>query len=484
MNIVDKIIEYTNPRLAYKREAFRKAIDVVRKYDGAARTKRTSSWQATDASANTENAPALNILRARSRDLVRNNNYAKKANFVIPNNVIGTGIRPSPNSDNKEVDAKIKKYWKEWAEKTKIDYYGRMNFYGIQELVMKTVAQSGECFVRKIITTGKETIPLKLQILEPDYLDTAKDGMVWQENEIKQGIEINAKDQRVAYWMFKQHPGETGVKFELNSIRIPAEEILHIYIQDRPGQLRGVPMGVSAMIRTKDLDDYEDAQLVRQKIAACFTAFVSGSTDGVDGAMAGESNGTDPTRLEPGRVEYLNPGETVTLSSPPAAENYESYTKTVLRGIAAGYGITYEALTNDLSNVNFSSGRMGWIEFQKQLDSWQQYMVIPQLCEPIWDEFMKFLKLRGLTKDAIDATWTPPRREMIDPGKEVAAIKESIRAGLSSLPDVIQQMGGDPDNVIEEIRKFNELLDAKGIILDSDPRKDVKRITKEPIKTE
>lgn len=481
MNIIDKTISIFSPRTAYQRQTYRRAMRIAddrkRSYDAGSHDKRNQGWRATGASANTEIAGAQSTIRARARELARNNSYAKKANRVIVNNTIGTGIKPSPITDITAVSEKIKKAWNDWAESTQIDFYGKKNFYGIQRLVMRTVAMSGEALVLRVVKNDKKSvIPVKLKVLEGDYIDSSKDGQMNGKNEIRQGIEVDPDDNIVAYWLFTQHPGDNRIRFNLNSTRVPADQIVaHVFEEERPGQLRGVPFGVSSMVRLRDLDGYEDAQLIRQKIAACFTAFVSNSGEGL-GAGEESSDPDQLDRIEPGRIEYLAPGEEVTFGNPPEVSNYEQYTKQVLRGIAAGFGISYEAISGDLSGVNFSSGRMGWLEMQRQLTDWQRDLIIPQLCEPIWDEFMRFMLIKGQLSESVKANWTPPRREMIDPSKEVGAIKEMIRNGLGSLPDYIQQLGGDPDVVIAEIKKFNEKLDEAGVILDSDPRKDIKRI--------
>jgi capsid protein len=114
MNLIDKGISLFNPEKAYKRQTYRRALDILEKkrsYEAASHEKRNQGWKATGASANTEIATAGTTLRARSRELVRNNSYAKKANRVIVNNVVGTGIKPSPQGENKELGDTIKKAW-------------------------------------------------------------------------------------------------------------------------------------------------------------------------------------------------------------------------------------------------------------------------------------------------------------------------------------------------------------------------------------
>jgi capsid protein len=150
--------------------------------------------------------------------------------------------------------------------------------------------------------------------------------------------------------------------------------------------------------------------------------------------------------------------------------------RTVLHGIAAGFGITYEALTGDLSQVNFSSARMGWLEFQRNLDAWRWAMFIPQFCNPVWEWFQDGVALSslddGLRTDIgnFSIEWTAPRREMIDPQKEVAAMRDAIRCGLCTLSEAQRMLGYDPAKLLTEYKSDLDTLDKLQIKLDVDPR--------------
>lgn len=464
MNSIDKVIGWLNPKAAFERQRYRIGVKLLeeqeRRYEASGGGRRTSGWNSNSGSANSEIAVALSTLRNRSRDLVRNNPYAKRAVKAIANNTVGTGIRPTPVGLTGRAEKRVKEAWMMWAETTACDFDGKHNIYGLQKLVMRSVAESGECIVRKRRNINS-SVPIQFQIVEADIIDSEKNSLAIGSDGsfIMHGIEFDKSGKRTAYWLFDQHPGDQYVYKDYVSKRVPIDELMHIYYVERPGQIRGIPFGVASMMRMKDFDDYEDAQLVRQKIAACFSVFISQSQDGADDADENE-------RVEPGMVYKTAPGETVTFATPPAAEGYAEYSRKILQGIAAGYDTTYEALTGDLSNVNFSSGRMGWIEFQRNVEDWQENMLIPQLCNPMWDWFMQGLKISGVIGSPVTASWTPPRREMIDPYKETQGQQLAVASGFKSWQETVRESGYNPEEVLAEIKAERERFKELGITLD------------------
>lgn len=472
-NFIDKAIEVFSPRTAYKRIGYRKALEVTeRQYDAAAKGRRTKDWKSSGSSSNMEIHTALQMLRNRSRAMVRNNGNAKNAIRLIPNNVVGTGILPTPKFDGakaKSINTTIKKAWNTWADNIAVDYDGQLNFYGIQHLIMKAIAESGECLVRRIRTGSENYLPLELQVLEGDFIDTYKHDNSWDTNSERNyyGIRFNKKGKRIGYWIYTTHPVEYG---QLESVLVPATEIIHMYEVERPGQIRGIPFSSASMLRMKDLDDYEDAELVRQKIAACFTVFITEDTDGdAQGNNTGDADNLE--KVEPGIIEHLPPGKSVSFAQPPVTTGYGEYTKSVNRSIAAGIGITYEGMTGDLSNVNFSSGRMGWLEFQRNVNHWQWNIMIPKFCQVTWGWFLQAAFLKGLIavdKD-VPATWTPPRREMIDPVKETDAMSLAVRNGFNSWHNTVKELGYNPEDIMEEIKAETALFKAAGLAPESNP---------------
>jgi lambda family phage portal protein len=475
LNPFDSIIRLVNPEAALRRARARLALDVLsdhakRRYEGATKSRRTSGWKAESSSANAETSGALTTLRDRHRDLVRNNPWARRAVTCIVTNTVGYGIEPAILSRSKARIRRLEDIWRRWAGSVQCDAEGRKNMAGIQAQVMRTVAESGEALVvrRRRGSGAGLAVPIQLQVFEPDQIDSLKNGPTEDGGRIVQGVEYDSTGRTVAYWLYTSHPGDGHtLRTRAEVKRFLAEDVAHIFVPERPGQARGVPWGAAVMLRLRDLDDYEDAYLLRQKLANCFTAFVEDS----DITPSVGSSSVVTESLEPGAIEILPSGKKVTFSDPPKADDYGKFTADQLYAVAACYGITFEALTGNLVNVSFTSGRMGWLEMQRNIEFWRWQMLIPQGLDRIAEWFLDGARLMGESVDDVRFTWTPPRRELIDPTKEISAMRSAVRAGITSLKEVHRELGVSTEQVMNEIAEVNKMADELGITLDSDPRK-------------
>lgn len=476
INWLDQAILWAAPRAGTRRIAARamseNVIETVRGFEAASRGRRMKNWKPGSLGANTEARPNLGILRDRSRDLIRNEAYARGALDSVVTNVIGAGIIAHAVAKTIGRADKFDMLWMEWAESTDCDVDGRNNMYGLQALAFRTMFESGEVLVvrRKRGSMMNLAVPIQLQILEPDFIDTHKEGELPDGGFIVQGVEFDRMGQRRGYWLFDRHPGEAGAPFTRGhtSKFHSADDVKHLFRADRPGQVRGLPWMTPIMVRMKDYADYSDATLLRQKLAACFTAFVTNPEDISGGPVTVPPLGE---KLEPGLIEILKPGQSVEFANPPSSGDFAQFTREQLRGIARGIGLSYEVLTGDYSQVNFSSGRMGWIEFNRNIDQWRWHIMIPHFCVPVWRWFTEAAALVGYGADKVGARWTPPRREMIDPVAETDAAMKQVRAGFKSASAIIREMGEEPAEVRDEIAADNDAYDKLGLILDSDPRK-------------
>ena len=447
-----------------------KAAGVKASYEAGSRRKRLSGWTATGGSINAETKKSLPLIRRRSRDLVANHWAATRAKSVIQKNVIGGGIRPT--SKNEQMEDLLKGL----CNGTELDPRRRKTMYAIQGLIMGSLPESGEVLIIRQRRTRSEmvslglTVPVQFQVMEADHLDTRHGGRAKNGNFISQGIEFGPTGAVIAYHIFDQHPGEqfSWQQYAATSRRVPAADVIHPFEEWRPGQIRGLPWGITAMVKMNDLKDYEGAQLLKQKISAAFAGYVY-HDDTRDLDELYDPKGV-PDSIQPGTMEYMRPGESVEFSDPPKVEGMADFSQITTRAIAAAYNVTYESLTNDYSNVNFSSGRMGWLEMQRHVSTWQRDIMIAQVC----------LRFEGWIKEAAHTIgiadddrwkWTPPRREMIDPVKETAAALATIRGGLNDRDDEVQKLGKNGDDIDEAQAKANDRADALGLVHDSDPRK-------------
>lgn len=445
---------------------------IKRRFEGAAGGRRNDGWRSTGADANTENAPALAKLRNRSRDQRRNNPFAERAITGIADNTVGAGIVPLPLAKRDRDGLKLVDLWKAWAETTDCDADGIENFYGLQHMIMEAVAESGECLVRRRRRFSSDglPVPVQLQVLEADFLDESK-ADIYGLNRVIQGVEFDALGRRVAYWLFDEHPGANAAWGSLQSRRVPAEDVIHVFLRKRPGQARGYSWLAPVIQRMRNFDEMEDAVMEQAKIAACFAGFITKDPESSQAVSTKRPPLID--RMEPGMLQELSLGESVSFGTPPTFNGYTPYSWQALHAIAVGLGVPYELLTGDLKGVNFSSGRMGWLNFARRVDVWQWRMLIPQLCDQVWGWFMEAQALLpGGVSDDVKAYWVPPRREMVDPKSETENVITRVRNGLTTWPDALRELGiTDPKRHAEQIKKANEMIDEYGLVLDCDPRR-------------
>jgi lambda family phage portal protein len=447
-------------------------------YDGAGHGKRLGNWYPSSSSINALLASSLSTLRTRSHDIVRKNPYAANAVDSIVSNCIGTGIKPQSKAKDAEFRRKIQELWLHWTDEA--DAAGLCDFYGLQALVLRSVIECGECFVRMKIDKKNATIPLKLQVLESEHLDSSKDQTLANGNVIRSGIEFDKTGKRVAYYLYREHPGENSPLCGLNidSVRISVSEILHIFRPLRPGQIRGEPWLSNVLLKLHELDQYEDAELVRKKTAAMFAGFVTRLDP--DSEMFGDQRDAGPgiamAGLEPGTMQFLDPGEDVKFSSPAdVGGTYEAFIKQQLRAVAVGLGISYEMLTGDLSSVNYSSIRAGLVEFRRKCASLQHNLVVFQFCRPVWNRWIELAILSDTVEVPQDPSfslvkWIPPGFAWVDPQKEVVSQLNAVKAGFKSRTEVISEFGYDIEEIDEEIQKERQREKEMGLVFDSNPQ--------------
>lgn len=470
---LDRLTAPVAPIWTLKRQKARIVADLAqRRYEAAAPGRRTQGWNRVNTDGNAANAVwgGLAYVRATARDLVRNNPYAASALATIVDHTVGWGI----TAKALPASPRLQERWNVWANSTACDADGQRDLVGLEKLVVRTVVEAGEVLVRRRPRLPQDglPIPLQLQVLEPDLLDASRDvAQLPNGGRIVQGIELDALGRRVAYWMFREHPG--GSRSSPASYPVAAADILHIGKPGRPGQMRSVSWFAPVLLRFKDFDELEDATLMKQKIAACLAVFVTDLDGG--GAPLGRTSADAPLveTVEPGMITYAPAGRDVKVVEPPSTTDYPTYAVTVLRAIATGLGVTYEDLTGDYTGMPFSAARMSRLRHWARVEDWRWSMLVPQFCDPVWQWAMAAASMEaGVEREPIpQARWSAPPMPMIEPDKEGLAHMRNVRAGIITMPAVIRERGEDPDEVLEEMREWNEKLDAAGVVLDSDPRR-------------
>ena len=454
-------------------DRIRAAWQALRGY-AAASDLRASTWAPSSGSANAEVAGAAATVARRARDAVRNDPYASRIVDLWTGNAVGAGIT------TRWPDAAHTTAWHRWSESTACDGEGRLDLYGLQALAMRAVVESGECFIRLLPAevTPANPVGLRLQVLESDHLDTSRIGMV-EGLATLNGIALDEAGAPVAYWLFRRHPGAwwPGLPGPWASEAIPARDVLHLYRKRRPGQLRDVSWLAPVLTRLRDLGDYEAALLMKAKIEACLAAVVTEEGDealtGTAANLLRDAQGRAVEAFEPGMILYRRGAGSVEVVNPSGGGSHAAFARRALEAAAVGAGLTYDQVSGDLTQANYSSLRAGKIEFRRLCEQVQYGMLIPMLVRPIADRFHAQGALLGLWGAEMPegVSHVPPAHEMIDPLKDTTALIAQVRAGFVPQPEAVGAFGYDFTAVVEMIREANAKLDDAGLALDSDPRR-------------
>ncbi|QQG36831.1 MAG: phage portal protein [Micavibrio aeruginosavorus] len=468
-----------------------KANQFTSGFDAASTGRRMKNFKPPSAAINGLINGSLSRTRDRARDQVRNIPWMRRADRSFVANVVGNGIRPIPKGGDKDFREAVKEAWDMWAMEADAD--GRLDFYGLQALIVRSVYQSGEVLVRKIYRPTDDfnlLIPFQLKVLEADHLDHTYNMHLSNGGKIVQGIEFDNYDRIAAYHLWKEHPNEMiGIRDPARRVRIPADEIMHIFEVERPGQTRGFPKVASSILRMLDLMEYEDAELVRKKFAAYLTFFITSPADDersvldeeiAEALAGGDESKPFETDLEPGTGLYLDPGQEVKTAEPAdVGSNYDPFVKMNLRAAAAGADVMYEAMTGDLSGVTFSSIRWGLNESQRIWEQFQNQLLVAQFCMPVWREFMVESFKAGLFEASdfafnprpyLKVKWLTPGWPYVNPQQEAAADKIAVRSGFISRTRVAGRRGYDVAEIDDENAADLSRAQSLNLIYDTDPR--------------
>lgn len=487
MTWLDTAIGWLAPETGARRLAARRMLDMHgRAYDAAKRDHRTMSWQTGGTSANGEIVSSEEVVRNRSRDLIRNNGFALQIVETYADHVVGTGIVGSPTGLKGRNAKKVSDDYRAWTEEC--DFEGDHDLNGLMWSATKGMAESGGALIRfrrQAFDANTKIAPLQLQVMEPDFIDPLKNGTIAGGGFIDRGIEYDAEGRKVAYHLYDHHPGEVA-SFRirtLTSTRIPANEIVYLYNKLRPGQDRGMPLLAPAVMTLRDLRGYMDAELVRKKIAACMAGFITEKGDGETIKLGTETPvgyekrkyGKLVEKFEPGMMTRLFPGEDVTMATPPQAQGIAEAAQFYLREAAAAAGVMYEHATGDFSGVNYSSWRAGHHGFQRRMERIQWLVVIHKLCRAIAQRYREAALAAQLLPAAnFGWRWTPPGFISVDPYKDAQADLANLRMGKVTLSQLVEARGYD---YLEFLGQYaQDLADAEsalgaGVMFDGDPRK-------------
>lgn len=462
-----------------------------RMYHGAKQSRLTAGWGSSTTSADAEISSSLTSLRNRSRALMRDASYAKRARAIVVNNVVGSGIglqaqvTTTRTTPAERINGGIEESWEQWCEAGRCHTGGTLHFSDLERLLLSQVFDAGEVLVRLHRRAfGDSAVPLALEVIESERLadEFTSPAAEAEGADVRMGVEVDKFHRPLAYWIRQGHPGDLRSRVGQGSERlerVPAADIIHLRIVDRWPQTRGVPWLHAAMRRLNDMDGYSEAEIVAARSAACVVGFI----ESPEAPLPEE--GTEDTgpelAFEAGQISHLAPGEKFSGFNPSRPNPaMDPFMRLMLREVAAGCDVSYESVSRDYSQSNYSSSRLSLLDDR---DTWRvlQAWFIRSLRAPLHRQWLQAAVLaRAVPGVSVDeyalrpakfeaVTWKPRGWTWVDPTREVNAYKEAIKAGMTTLTDVIAATGGgkDIEDVIRERRRELDMLEAAGIEVDT-----------------
>lgn len=472
--------------------ARRPVVKQVRLYSGAKNGRFSAGFGSSgNSSADGELNTSLTALRSRSRQLVRDNAYAKRAKLIVVNNVVGSGIglqaqvRTSRDTMAERINEQIEEAWRAWCAADSCHTGGVLHFSDMERLAMGQVFEAGEVIIRLHFRAfGDSRVPLGLEVVEAERIAAEHEaGALAPGARIRMGIEVDLFNRPIAYWIRKGHPGDLrdmpdADKFE----RVPADQILHLKEGDRWPQTRGVPWLHPVLRKLDDIGEYSGSEVQAARASSLYFGTIE-SPESNNPMMTTEASGTvnATMEIEAGLIQQLLPGEKLSFHTPSRPNtNIEPFIRYMLREVAAGVGPSYESLSRDYSQSNYSSSRLALLDDRDLWRVLQQWW-----CRSFRDQLHKAWLRQAVLARAIPAIsveeyalrpakfeavlWKCRGWSWVDPTKEVNAYKEAVKAGFTTVTDVIAATAGgaDIEDVIATRKRELQMFEDADIDVDT-----------------
>ena len=482
MNILDKIIGWISPEAGARREAWRQNLNEMRSYDAGNYGRLNAGWHVINQSAEETDRYNRDVVRARARDLERNSDMANSVVGAYKRNVIGLGWTLQARTDNEALNRQIEEAWRKWCKRKYCDVTETQSLMQMGRMAIERKKVDGGILFRKCYMRGG-IVPLRLQALEVDELDTSAMTPKHKGNHVVGGIEYNSYNKPVGYWI---HQYTIDGYSQMDSVYVPAKDMIFIFSKRRPSQIREMSDLAPTISRIRDANEFMTAVSVKERIAACLAIFIkktiptvgvgSGMGRGIQAAQEPRVS-YDGKTISPGMIKELNAGDEIQSVTPPANQGTDAaqYIKLQQRLIGAGQGLSYEATSRDMSQSNYSSARQGIIE-DEQTYIEDKELFTEVFLDEVYESFVISGVLYGLFE--IPDFWDPDKKDMylthewvaapkrwIDPLKEVNAMRIAVQTGQKTFQQAAAENGQDWRQTIDDMATVLEYGRERGIEL-------------------
>ncbi|MFV0400990.1 MAG: phage portal protein [Oscillospiraceae bacterium] len=454
-------------------------MDAVKNYDAGKNDRLNSGWTPIwNQSAEMTDKPYRENIRARARDLERNSDIANSIISAWVRNVVGRGFTLQVKTDDESINTQIEKLWRRWCKSRNCDVNGVQTFHELIRTAVQRKYVDGGILIAKVYTSAG-VLPFQLQLIEVDELDTGAMKSHFKGHTVVDGVEINQFGKPVGYHIKQYLPdGGTGTQSRFYSI----DDIIFYFSKTRPSQVREMSQLAQTIPRIRDITSFMEAASMKERIAALMAVAITRSGSSGKGlgrdsrqvsSMPG-SGGYQGVSLTPGMIFELNPGDDVHVINPSTqGGNASEFVRMQQRLSGAGQGLSYEATSRDMSQVNYSSARQGLIEDERTYGIEQDNLVEHVLRE-IYETFLISAIVSGniiITdfwenkQEYMTHLWVPQGRKWIDPAKEANANQTALKTAQRTFQQICMEQGRDWKEVLDEIAQAQAYANEKGVDL-------------------
>ncbi len=408
-------------------------------------------------------ARELYVLQRRSADAVRNNGYAKTA---LSKYTTSLGSIVVNWKDNKgKTHNQMQDIWDTWAANPNLDGYGTLA--NTQSVWHSSMFLYGNAYTRMLIkrATGVSKIPLKLQGIPAILHDISFNGDNIQDI-TRNGIKFVDTKPSTYYFMKSNLEQQFPIVGNIYPrVEVPANELLHMFIRNEPGQWIGIPYLSSVLIPLYELDELTDATVAKQKAAQAI-AWIIENTNPLAMTPTGspitvkDSAGKDKVvfKSQGGNTQYLNKGEKLhQVQSGDIGANLPVLIKSELQRIAAALDIPYHTLTGDTSGLDFSSIRAIGIELRNRLEYIHHFYTIPLGLSPLTSTFYELAKLYNRKLTSATPTFQLPRWYGVDELKDSQADLLEVQNGMATLESKLDERHTTFEEIIADRERIREV---------------------------
>lgn len=460
-------------------------------YEATSTRPRVADWDRTQYGPNAAFDDG-DFARARAQDAVRNNPWLRRALKILVSHEIGCGLQPRPKIEDAGLRKDLLTLWNDWTAEADAD--GTSDFYGWQGILARGRRESGEVFVRirNRLPEDGLTVPLQVQALEAAMVPI-RYNVANGKNTVRQGIEVTPFGTRAAYWLHAQHPGESNFFAGPASLRadeltrVPATAILHHYTPERPGQLRGIPTPISSLVRARNFDAYESAELTRKKSRAKFVGAIYRETDdenpigddavNIEDDLIAREKQRGYVDLEDGYLLNLAQSERLDLYNNDTGSVGIDFLRVQLRAIAAGMGVPYELMTGDYADTNDRVMKVILNALYRELEM-EQDRLVSQVLQPVWVAWLDSVAMNRIVR--IRNYWSEKRAlqrcewrghawSYPNPLQEAQTKKILKDEGFASRSAIVAEMGWDVEDVDQQNFDDREREHRLGLRYGKDP---------------